>query len=183
MSPACTWHKCCKQRAHWLGLPLCIYHAEYVAQQVAKGEADKAEARQQAKDDVVAKINEGIQLEDDEPVPGWIYYIRIGDTIKIGYSKDVNRRMRAYPPTAELLAVEPGTTVLERKRHQHFGAHLAHGREWFTPNPELDTWITTLRDHYGDPSGKAHTYTRPTDTPPQIIGMRHGSFPKKRAAA
>ncbi|WP_286218137.1 GIY-YIG nuclease family protein [Paraoerskovia sediminicola] len=137
-----------------------------------------AEQQQAAKveqaETAVEKIETGVALTPEDPIPGWVYYIRIGDTVKIGYARNVAQRMRAYPPNAQLVAVEPGTKVLERKRHQHFGAHLAHGREWFTPCDELDDWIGTLRDFYGDPSGKAYVFTTPTDRPhrPEAVATK-----------
>src|SRR5690554_2780796 len=50
---------------------------------------------------------------DADISPGWVYYIRVGDTIKIGFSQDVSQRMRTYPPNAELLAAHPGTLETE----------------------------------------------------------------------
>lgn len=68
---------------------------------------------------------------------GWVYYIRIGDLIKIGYASNVWERMRAYPPTAELLAAHPGTLTLERSMHRKFGHLLDQGREWFKMEADL----------------------------------------------
>lgn len=92
--------------------------------------------------------------------PGFVYYIRMDDLIKIGYAKDVARRMRAYPPSAELLAVHPGTPELERQMHDQFKAFLRRGREWFAPHEQVMTHIATVRDKFGDPKPFAYQYTK-----------------------
>lgn len=93
--------------------------------------------------------------------PGWVYYIRMGDTIKIGYATDVAKRMRAYPPTAELLAAHPGTTQTERDMHKRFAGDLAQGREWFNPSDDLLAHVSSVVEQFGDASGLAYEYTRP----------------------
>lgn len=62
---------------------------------------------------------------------GWVYYLRIGDHIKIGYAKDIVRRMVAYPPNTEFLAAVPGTRRDERNLHTRLKEHRAMGREWY----------------------------------------------------
>lgn len=56
--------------------------------------------------------------------PGFVYYIRMDDLIKIGYATNIANRMRAYPPSAELLAAHPGTEKLEREIHLEFKTSL-----------------------------------------------------------
>lgn len=68
---------------------------------------------------------------------GWVYYIRMGDLVKIGYAQNVWDRTRAYPPTAKFLAAHPGTMTLERTMHHRFAHLLAEGREWFKPGNDL----------------------------------------------
>lgn len=81
-----------------------------------------------------------------EPYRSVVYYIRVDTLIKIGYSGRVYARMKAYPPHAVLLATEPGNPDLERRRHNQFNRHLAAGREWFRPSPELIAHINSLRE-------------------------------------
>lgn len=163
----CAWTGCPKYISLALNIPVCDAHAHIVhadverirrlrdstaAEQVAEREAGLAENTR--------KIDAGEQITGG-PIPGWVYYIQVDDTIKIGYARSVSNRMRAYPPSAKLLAVEPGTKKTERARHDHFNAYLAHGREWFRDVPELRAWITTLVTEYGNPSRMAYTYTTP----------------------
>jgi hypothetical protein len=92
---------------------------------------------------------------------GWVYYLRVGDQVKIGFSSDVRRRLRAYPPGSELLAVEPGDKKLERRRHNEFFEWLAAGREWFEPSAELLKHIQDVVDVHGDAGHYAHSYRAP----------------------
>lgn len=75
-----------------------------------------------------------------------VYYIRVGDLIKIGYSQNINARIRAYPPSSRLLAVEQGSKHLEYRRHAQFREALVHPKEWFRPTVELIAHINNLRD-------------------------------------
>lgn len=90
--------------------------------------------------------------------PGWVYYLRIGDQIKIGFSTDVKQRVRQYPPEATLLAVHPGTLTLEAEMHQRFAAARAAGREWFHPHNDLMEHIGDVVGQFGEPTRFKHKY-------------------------
>lgn len=164
----CTWRDCQYSPAPELqGLPICIHHARLVTQRVTKIDGEHATNAAaeivETRERIEADIDNGIRINRDLGVPGWIYYIQVDDTIKIGYAKNVANRMRAYPPSAKLLAVEPGTKKLEAARHGHFHYCLAHGREWFRIEGDLTTWIEELRAEYGAPDHMAYTYRTPED--------------------
>ena len=80
-----------------------------------------------------------------------IYYLAVGNEIKIGWSDDIRRRLESYPPSRRLLAIEPGDKRTEARRHRRFAEHLSSGREWFRPAPPLMTWINAVVDEHGDP--------------------------------
>jgi hypothetical protein len=92
--------------------------------------------------------------------PGFVYFLRVGERIKIGYSVDVKRRMRAYPPGCELLAVEPGDRELETQRHRQFAGSRTDGREWFRPTPDILDLVGEIVATYGEPRRFAHHYRR-----------------------
>lgn len=177
----CVWIGCDNSHGTRFDLPLCAVH---VGQVIAAYDAERrvaeqrVAAREQAKVEVAAravkKVEEGFLLDDDEPAPGWIYYLRLDGVIKIGFTKNPHRRIKQYPPTAELLATEPGTKKVERSRHQRFGKHLIVGREWFADCDEINEWIDTLVAEYGKPDPSIGRYTRPTDTPTvDVVGGKH----------
>ncbi|MDG3012161.1 GIY-YIG nuclease family protein [Rhodococcus sp. D2-41] len=104
--------------------------------------------------DAVGKLAHGLYSA------GEVYYARIGDRIKIGYSKDVRRRMRAYPPDTQLLAVHPGSKDTERQMHHRFAHCLADGREWFTPDTSLADHIESVVAEHGEPTDHIHKFRR-----------------------
>jgi hypothetical protein len=101
---------------------------------------------------------------------GFVYYLRVGERIKIGYSVDVKRRMRAYPPGSQLLAVEPGDRDQERQRHQQFAGSRTDGREWFRPTADILELTQEIVATYGEPKRFAHHF-RKNQQP-----MRHARY-------
>lgn len=91
-------------------------------------------------------------------LPGFVYYLQVGEHIKVGYSVDVRQRMRAYPPGSVLLAVEPGSPDLERQRHREFAGSLLDGREWFRRDAPLQEHIDQIVMVHGDPRRFRHSF-------------------------
>jgi hypothetical protein len=86
--------------------------------------------------------------------PSVVYYVEVGDLIKIGTTVSLERRLRGYPPTARLLAVEPGGMAEEAQRLRQFNRALVAGREWFLPVQDLVDHIAEVRRAgYVAPSG------------------------------
>lgn len=99
-----------------------------------------------------------------EPIPisesaGVVYFIRVGDLIKVGFSSDLSRRMKAYPPDAEVLAYYSGSFAEEQQTHQLLSAHRAKRREWYHPTPEV---MAAVED------AKARQAQEPQPTPEQV---------------
>lgn len=106
--------------------------------------------------------------------PGWVYYVEQGELIKVGYSIKPTDRMKAYGPTATLLAIHPGTPALEQEMHRKFRKHLARGREWYVRAPELLAHVADIREKFGDPSVFAYQYTVPVDKRGSGVSSRKG---------
>ncbi len=82
--------------------------------------------------------------EQHPPAPGEVvYYMRIGNRVKIGWSTNLPGRLATINPE-ELLAVEPGGLAVERQRHRQF-AHLRTHGEWFQLTEALTEHIGSLR--------------------------------------
>jgi len=78
------------------------------------------------------------------PVPkSVVYYMRVGNRVKIGYSTNLEGRIAAVMPE-EVLAVEPGGRMLEEVRHRQF-ADLHVTREWFRHESPLTEHIEKLQ--------------------------------------
>lgn len=83
-----------------------------------------------------------------------VYYIRIGDYIKIGTTTNLRMRMSILQPD-EVLATEPGYTEVESMRHQQFRhLRIRPKSERFHPAQELLEHIEMIRGHYGEPSDR-----------------------------
>lgn len=141
----------CAEEGGFHGTPMCKTHAWQVwaTLDAVKGyEEDKQreyqhfldleeqwareDAEKQAEREATWKSRRWIE-------PGYVYFLLVGDRIKIGYTKDLEQRLKQYPPTSVLLAQHPGTPKLERETHHKFLLHLANGREWFRiEQPVLD---------------------------------------------
>lgn len=86
-----------------------------------------------------------------------IYIVKVGDLIKIGFSRDVKRRLRQYSPGTEVLAVAPGAPSIERYLHRKFAHFLVSGREWFTDAEPIRDLVQELNDKYGYPDDEMIT--------------------------
>lgn len=146
----CAWENCHRRSSVIYNLPICDVHAELAHREVQRDRitadlhfAERFRIIDDAREANRRRLDAGKPAHAG-PVPGWVYYLLIGDTIKIGYTKDLTTRLTAYPPTAQLLAAEPGTLKTERERHSRFAVHLTHGREWFRDHPDIRAWIATL---------------------------------------
>jgi hypothetical protein len=75
----------------------------------------------------------GLNLRGRDPV---VYYIKIGNHIKIGYTTDLATRMAALQPD-HIFGTERGDRDLERQRHEQFAHLRSKGREYFDPADDL----------------------------------------------
>lgn len=78
-----------------------------------------------------------------------VYYMRFGNLIKIGTTTALSARTRQLRPD-EVMAAEPGSYDLERKRHQQFAAFRLHG-EYFHPAALLMLHIRKIRGRHLKP--------------------------------
>lgn len=76
-----------------------------------------------------------------------VYYIRIGDYIKIGFTSRLKDRIHGLRVTRDdVLAIEPGGRELEAQRHEEFATERVHRRrENFFPSTGLLAHIESCR--------------------------------------
>lgn len=144
----CCWTDCLRT-AH-KDLPLCWTHLT-----IAHGVVEK-----QGDPSFVTSYTYRPSEHKSEPVPepvepapqvGVVYYLRVGGYIKIGWTSDLERRMRGYSPDSTLLAVHPGTRKDERAVHRKFAHLKTHGREWFPLAPQITEHIDSVVAEHGAP--------------------------------
>ena len=117
----------------------------------------------------------------ERPTDGIIYYVQSGGHIKIGWTSDLAKRMRAYPPNCQLLATHPGTRANELKLHKMFAAHRSHGREWYPLVPAILHHIDMMKTKHGEPEGVtfgAKPVTIPQHRDPQYVGGYPANYGK-----
>lgn len=88
-----------------------------------------------------------------------VYYVRIGDHVKIGYTTNVRARMNQLRvDISEVLATEPGDRDLERRRHREFAEERQGRRENFNPSRRLLAHIEALKEQHGEPNITGYFY-------------------------
>lgn len=163
----CAWTKCPKLT--YKEAPLCWSHLE-VAAKLWEANRDKPQDRMPINPPVTVNYSATV---DSEPEPttepaGTVYFVRSGGYIKIGWTSDLAKRMRAYPPDTTLLAVMPGTRKDERATHRRFAHLLTHGREWFPLAPQILEHIDQVVAEHGAPPVVDFAAKRAT----RIVGPR-----------
>lgn len=77
--------------------------------------------------------------------PGFVYFLKMGGSVKIGFSTKVGKRLRAIqtscPEPAEIIKIIPGSDQTERYFHAHFASHRQSG-EWFRLDGALAAFLS-----------------------------------------
>jgi T5orf172 domain len=158
----CVWPHCGEPLDIARVGPLCVYHALLAHEAILQSEdvavTDALDVQMQRRK--AERERQQALARERGRQPGWIYYLRTDGRLKIGYSGNVRRRMRQYPPDSVLLAVHPGTPDLETEMHRRFAGSRAAGREWFRETADLAEHITQVVAEYGDPASHRYHYRR-----------------------
>ena len=146
----CCWPKC--QKPTYEDVPLCGAHIE-IAHDIQDRINQGHQALYRVQQVVVVdhRDDPAAPKAEPEPIAGTVYYVQIGPHIKIGWTSDMSKRMRAFPPNSQLLAQHPGTRKDEARMHRRFAADLTHGREWFVPSASLTRHIANVVTEHGQP--------------------------------
>lgn len=148
--PKCIWPNCGEYVGRWPELKLCNPHARVVHDNVARDLAEDEARRSREAHERLAAAGMLPQPEERQKRPT-IYFVQVGGHIKIGWTTDLQRRMRAYPPNTQLLAAQPGTRAQEQALHRRFAVHRSHGREWYPLAPQLLEHIRAVVREHGEP--------------------------------
>lgn len=123
-----------------------IHDPDVIKRAINKGRRDHA--RKEAPRENTNRLLR--EMESEDVTPGSVvYYMRIGNRVKIGFSTNIVTRLATINPE-ELLATEAGGYVLEQQRHRQFMDLRTHG-EWFSYEDLLVDHIVKLRQ--GDLTG------------------------------
>lgn len=160
---------------HTISLPLCYKHLSVAYVQAKPGANDGLMVR--AVTELLglraAKQRERETQNREEWLArhrGHIYFVRLNGLIKVGWSKDVHERLRAYGPDVEVLAIYPGSRDDETTLHRQLRPALARGREWYEDGKILADFVTKAVAEHGEPQW-FDGWTRPK----QVIRTRRRS--------
>jgi hypothetical protein len=98
-----------------------------VAEAQRMRESGEIDQRRQERSEAIQRQNERLAKQVAER--SVVYYARLGNRVKIGYTTDLTKRMSVIQPE-EILATERGGPKLESQRHAQF-AELRVVGEWF----------------------------------------------------
>lgn len=151
----CLWPQCPYQTVAGLGerLPLCYDHA-YRVWHAIDADNKKLQAiidRRVAREQEARQSSKSASPASEDVV----YYLQIGGHIKIGWTSNLDQRMRSYPPNTILLAVHPGSRADEKALHKRFAVHRSHGQEWYPLVPVLLDHIKRVVAEQGEPPATA----------------------------
>lgn len=160
------------RRNHRLELPICLQHSAVVVMQAEQGNnhplvVDALAKVVEARAARTATEESARQQQFLERTNGDIYYVRLNGLIKVGWSRELEKRLRAYGPDVEVLCHYPATRDDETNLHRQLRPFLARGREWYEDCPALADFVAKAIAEYGTPNAGAWW-----STPKQIVGMK-----------
>lgn len=165
----CVWPSC--PLDGWNEMPLCTMHLSIAADlhRDLVESLPRVVRRRDGECDVLPSIAQAREAAtSDAPKIGVIYFARNGGNVKIGWTSHLEKRMKAYPPDTQLLAVKPGTRSDERQMHRRFAHLLTHGREWFPLAPQITEEVDRIVREHGAPPVVDFAAKRAT----RIVGPR-----------
>jgi len=81
----------------------------------------------------------------DAPEGPVVYFAQMGPYVKIGYAKDLWRRIAGLSlPKSVVVGTLPGDRGLEKELHERFGHCRIDGCEWFHVTPDLEEFIQSI---------------------------------------
>lgn len=148
-------------------LPVCRRHTTIIAKQAEPhwNDPDVLEMRQQfAFRRVTVETQHertvDLQHENAGAEQGQIYFLRLNGIIKVGWSKKLRSRLKAYGASAEVLCHYPATRQEETDLHRSLRPYLTKGREWYAECRLIDDLIAAVIEKHGPPTVLPH-WTEP----------------------
>jgi len=149
-------------------LPICHTHAVVVWQEIQRRKREPL--IMETNEILLQRTRDKFQAEDEAAkkrrlasTDGKIYFVRLNGLIKVGWSRDVDERLRAYGPEIEVLCIYPGSRDDETYLHRQLRPVLARGREWYQDHPIVTDYVAKIIEKYGEPH-YADWWTKPKET-------------------
>lgn len=160
-------------------LPLCTWHEVGIWQNVQR-RSREPEIITAAQNRAVLLDAEDARAEEDDQrrflarQDGHIYFVRLNGLIKVGWSRILQDRLKAYGPDVEVLCHYRGTRQDETNLHRNLTPYRAKGREWYQDCKLIADMVEQAVKQHGPPHIEAE-WTIPTEKP---IRARKGSRSK-----
>lgn len=186
VAAAVDWDACCiagcgekvrvyaPQRDVDLRLPVCSYHAVIIKRQIDPAWDD--EGLIELRSDYQAhreQVRDGSQRaasidSNGGSSKGQLYFVRLNGLVKVGWSAELVKRLKAYGPDVEILCHYPGTRQDETLMHRQLKPYLAKGREWFEDCKVIEDIVAGIVRQHGPPTLSAEwTAPRSMDAKPR----------------
>lgn len=152
----CCWPRC-GAPADDREIPLCRHHHQQAALNWIRANALSDRPMFEGPLTPIEELHR--RRDEAMAAQSQVYYVRIGDRVKIGYTINMRQRIGALRIREDdVLATEPGGRALEKQRHLEFAAERVGRREDFNPSRRLLAWIEEVREQHGPP--KITTYVK-----------------------
>lgn len=170
VAAAVDWDACCiagcgdkvrvhdRQRDVDLRLPVCTHHAVIIKRQIDPAWDDEGvmDARRDAQVHR-EQIRYGSQRAavidaNGGSSKGQLYFVRLNGLVKVGWSAELVKRLKAYGPDVEILCHYPGTRQDETLMHRQLKPYLAKGREWFEDCKVVEDIVAGIVQQHGPPT-------------------------------
>ena len=168
MGPFGRLHHSVERRDPEERLPICYEHAAIVWRTVQANQHEPTVIESTAMLRARTAIKDQAREEADRQKrlavkDGHIYFVRLNGLIKVGWSRDVSDRLRAYGPDVEVLVIYPGSRDDETTLHRQFRPVLARGREWYEDHQILHDYAMKMRREQGGTAIHYDGWTRPKE--------------------
>lgn len=96
--------------------------------------------------------NRNRRKEERSEQLGCLYFVRVGERIKVGWSRSPRSRLRQYPPGSEVLATQFNLLIAaEEAMHVRLTQWRDAGREWYRDCPEVRAAAAEIVAEHGKP--------------------------------
>jgi hypothetical protein len=173
----------CRERVYGNAeLSVCEDHAVVIWEIVEKRDQSPflrecLSAAIERRDTIRAQQREAVKAEEQAlrtapDAEGDIYYAKVGDLIKVGWSSDLYQRMRSYGPHAELLVHYRATRADETYLHRQLKPSRAKGREWYADDAIIRAFVARALREHGEPRFVTLDWTDPKQQPARVKSWR-----------
>lgn len=183
LAPGCKTQTA-KRLSNDVEFPICPNHAAAVWQAIEMDDeryrddyiTDSIEAMVARRDAIRAERDASLAAFEAEwkadlkadQVEGDIYFIRLGDLVKVGWSSNLHKRLKQYGASAELLAHYPAYRSDETHLHRQLKPSRAKGREWYHDDSTIRLYVLQAVAKHGQPTVKVN-WTQPK----QVVASKH----------